>query len=242
MKLITEIKKFKVMLEMHYASLYERSEYPFGKSWEKWAAIWCEWMLSIPKKKNPSIDKTGRYCSRSQNYDEVWFLAGTFGNIVPVKRKCTIPAGRAIFFPILVKEDSLKEDSDLKTELEMCNRSRDATNRLISMEATVDGQEVGQLEKYRVQSEVFDLIFPEDNVYNVQPGSTRAVCDGYWLFIKPLQIGEHNIHFKGETSLDEVHTIAQLRNSEVHSPILQHINENLTFKLEVSYEIRIIEP
>jgi hypothetical protein len=31
--------------------------------------------------------------------------------------KCTIPAGKAIFFLILEKEDSLEEDSNLKTEI-----------------------------------------------------------------------------------------------------------------------------
>jgi hypothetical protein len=226
---------------MKFDLLYERNVHPFGKSWEKWAALWCKWILSIPKKKNPSLDETGKYCSMNQNDKNVWFLTGTFGNIVPVKRKCTIPAGKAIFFPILEKEDSLEEDSDLKTELELIKRSRDATNRVVHMEATIDGEKIDQLDSYRVQSEVFNLTFPEDNVYDVRPGLTRSVCDGYWLFIKPLQIGKHHIYFKGETSLEEAYTLTQLKNNEVHSPIWEHINENLTFKLEVSYELTIIK-
>lgn len=112
-------------------------------------------------------------------------MTDTFGNIiVPTRCKCTIPAGKAIFFPILVKEDS-----DLKTELELINRARDTTNRLIHLEATIDEEKMYQLESYLVQSEVFDLTFPEDNVYDVKPGLTRSVCDGYWLFIKPLHVG-----------------------------------------------------
>jgi hypothetical protein len=226
---------------MQYDFLYERSAHPFGKSWEKWAALWCNWMFSIPKKKNPSLDETGKYCSINQNDENVWFLTGTFGNIiVPVKRKCTIPARKAIFFPILVKEDSLEEDSDLKTELELIKRSRDATNRLIQMEAAIDGEIVDQLESYRAQSEVFDLVFPKDNVYDVKPGLTRSVCDGYWLFIKPLEIGKHDIYFKGETLLKEAHTLTHLKGREVYHPIMRHINEKSTFKLEVSYELTII--
>jgi len=227
---------------MQYDLLYERNVHPFGKSWEKWAALWCNWLLSIPKRKNPSLDETGKYCSINQNDENVWFLTGTFGNIVPVKRKCTIPAGRAIFFPILVKEDSLEEDSDLKTELELVNRSKGATNRVVDMEATIDGEKVGHLEKYRVQSEVFDLTFPKDNVYDVRAALTRSVCDGYWLFIKPLQIGKHYIYFKGENLLAEPYTTAQLKNTEVYNQIWEHINENLTFKLEVLYELTIIKP
>ena len=107
------------------------------------------------------------------------------------------------------------------------------------MDATIDGEKLDQLENYRVQSEVFDLTFAEDNVYNLRPGLTRSVCDGYWLFIKPLHIGKHHIYFKGETLLREASTLTQLKSSEVYSPIWQHINENLTFKLEVSYELII---
>ena len=54
-------------------------------------------------------------------------------------------------------------------------------------------------------------------------------------------MGKHYIYFKGDTSLEEAYTLAQLKNNEVHSPIREHINENLTFKLEVSYELTIIK-
>jgi hypothetical protein len=224
---------------MLYDFLYERNIHPFGKSWEEWAALWCNWLLSISKKNNPAIDETGKYCSMNQNNEVVWFLAGTFGNIVPVKRRCTIPAGKAILFPILEKEDSFQEDRDLKTEEELIKRSRDATNRLIHMEATIDGERLDRLENYRVQSEVFDLTFPEDNVYDIAPGLTRSVCDGYWLFIKPLQAGKHYIYFKGETSLDEAFTLTQLRSNDAYGRIWEHISENPTFKLEVSYELTV---
>jgi hypothetical protein len=197
-------------------------------------------MLSIPKKKNPSIDKTGKYCSMNQNDENVWFLTGTFGNTLPVKRSCIIPKEKSIFFPILVKEDSLKEDFDLKTESDLIKRASDATNRLICMEATIDGKSIDKLENYRVQSEIFDLVFPEDNVYDVRAGPTRSVCDGYWLFVKPLEIGRHTIYFMGETLLKEPHTFAHLKNKKVYRPIRRHIKKWETFRLEVSYELTIV--
>jgi hypothetical protein len=219
--------------------LYDRNTRPFGRSWERWAAIWCNWMLSIPKKNNPSLDETGRYCSVDQNDPNVWFLTGTFGNINQLVRRCIIPGGKAILFPILVKEDSFEEDSDLKTELELKRRSSNATNKTVYVEATIDGKRLESLENYRVQSEVFNLKFPEDNVYGVRPGFTRSVCDGYWLFVKPLTIGKHYIEFKGETLLEDPYTLAQLENTKVYRSIWPHINENLTFKLAVCYELTV---
>jgi len=224
---------------MPYEFLFERNFHPFCISWEKWAAIWCRWLLSIPKRQNPAIDETGRYCSMNQDNENVWFLTGTFGNVGRINRKCNVPAGRAIFFPILVKEDSLQEDSDLKTEEDLKKRCLDATNRLVHIEATINGTKVDRLENYRVQSEVFDLTFPEDNIYDMRPGLTRSVCDGYWLFVKPLPAGRHYIYFRGETLLEEAFTLTQMKTNQVYSPIWQHIKENPTFKVEVLYELTI---
>ena len=39
---------------------YQTNESPFGRTWEKCEAEWCEWMLSVPKKNNPSMDVTGK--------------------------------------------------------------------------------------------------------------------------------------------------------------------------------------
>jgi hypothetical protein len=230
-------------LELQYTFLYERSADPLGKSWQEWAAKWCKWMLSIPMDKNPTADETGKYCSMNQNDEKVWFLTGTFGNIIPFKRECTIPAGKAIFFPVIMKEDSLADDPDLKEVDELCVRCGDAMNRVVQMQATIDGQTVDKeyLDKnFRVQSEVFNLTFPEDNVYGVRPGPTTGVCEGYWLFLKPLEIGKHNIYFKGETSLKEPHTKAHLIRGEAHRRIQHHIKEKETFILDVSYELTII--
>ncbi|HEY7777854.1 MAG TPA: hypothetical protein VIA09_04865 [Nitrososphaeraceae archaeon] len=35
-------------------------------------------------------------------------------------------------------------------------------------------------------------------IFNVSSGTTQTVADGYWIFLKPLPIGEYTIHVKGE--------------------------------------------
>jgi hypothetical protein len=225
---------------MGYKLLFGSQDAPFGHLWNEWVAAWCKWMLSIPKQHNPSLDETGKYCCINQNIEEVWFLTGTFGNLIPVVRKCRVPSGRAILFPILEKEDSLAEDSDLLADSDLIRRCKDAIDRVIHIEVSIDDQKIEDLRNYRFRSSVFDLTFPEDNVYDVKPGPTRSVCDGYWVFIKPLPIGPHIVHFKGENLLAEPHTTSQLKSTEVFSPIRKHILDNLTFKLDVKYELTIV--
>jgi hypothetical protein len=70
--------------------MYSRLSKPFEKSWEEWAAIWCQWCFPEPKETNPAVDETGKNCDREQFNPNLWFLEGTFGG--KAERKCTIPA------------------------------------------------------------------------------------------------------------------------------------------------------
>lgn len=196
-------------------------------------------MFSIEKKKNPCSDRTGKFSSEKQEDSDVWFLAGTFGNVNIVKRKVKIPAGRSILFPVLVKEDSFAEDDDLTRESELIRRCKEATDKVLHMEARIDGESIPSLGSYRVQTKVFDVNLPKNNVYDLPPGQTRSVSDGFWIFLKPLEAGKHTIYFKGETSLNEPFTKKRLRRTKVYSHIWSQVDKEPVFKVEVLYKIRV---
>ena len=217
--------------------LYGRFEYPYGRSWETWAAVWSRWLFSIPKNKNPGLDKTGKFGSEKQSDKRVWFLAGTFGNEKAIKRRLTIPFGRSILFPILVKEDSFAEDHDLKKEEELIIRSKKATDRMRVLEATIDGEKLKNLQRYRVRSEVHSITFPPNNIYDVAPRRTKSVCDGFWIFLKPLEAGQHIIYFKGETRV--VETKDTLLEKRVYAPSWRYIENESKFKVEVQYDLTV---
>jgi hypothetical protein len=233
--------------------LFDRSVHPFGKSWEEWAAVWYRWMISIPKDINPCVDQTGHQCSINQYNENVWFLAGTFGNEMTVTRNCRIPFKRAILFPILVKEDSFIEDSDLNSETELRNRAKEATDMITSIKLSIDGQQLLNVERpineeaqkklrsFRVHSDVINLVFPEQNVYDVAPGPSRSVSDGFWLFAKPFDRGEHSIHFQGETKLIEKYTFNRMMKAEVYSQIRGWMIDKKSFKVDVLYKLLVTE-
>ncbi|WP_231493863.1 hypothetical protein [Nocardiopsis sp. CNT312] len=73
------------------------------------AGRWWRWVWSAPKGSDPVQDTTGRHASHNQP-DDLWFLAGTYGGTVV--RRCEVPAGRPLFFPVLncvVKAKHTKE-------------------------------------------------------------------------------------------------------------------------------------
>ena len=96
--------------------------------------------------------------------------------------------------------------------------------------------EAEQLRRFRVQSEVFNLFFPQDNVYGVKTGETRSVCDGFWIFIKPLPPGRYFIYFRGLTFLAETFTQNSMKNLPVYANTREQIDRNL-FGVEVLYKI-----
>ena len=61
----------------------------------------------------------------------------------------------------------------------------------------------------------------------VTPTLTKGISDGYWIFLKPLSIGEHTIFFRGEKSLyDEMQYSG-------------YKGEHGMFKVEVQYDILV---
>jgi hypothetical protein len=146
----------------------------------------------------------------------------------------------AILFPILEKEDSFAEDVDLKTEAGLRSRAKEFMDRVRNLQAVVDGIKLQGLYNYRVQSSVFDLNFPNNSVYDVQPGFTRAVCDGYWVFLRPLSEGHHKIQFSGEVAMNRDDIVTdQFRNDPLYAHIKEHIDTNVSFVLDITYNLTV---
>jgi hypothetical protein len=59
----------------------------------------CNWLYALPAATNPALDTTGAHCAEGQA-GPVWFLARTFGGAL-VTRHCSVPAGKALFFPLV---------------------------------------------------------------------------------------------------------------------------------------------
>jgi len=135
------------------------------------------WVLSIPKADNPGNDKTGISSTLKQE-GPVWFLVGTFENMQVAERTCHIPIGKAILFPVITSEKNNLEFPELKTELELRLRAKDAIDRVTNFSASIDGVKVEGLHNFRVQSPLFEVTFPENNIYEVLPSTVHTVSDG----------------------------------------------------------------
>ena len=140
---------------------------PYGNTYGEWSARWWQWTLSIPAATNPILDETGANCTEGQ-IGQVWFLAGSFGGTFD--RVCTVPPGKALFFVILnaafgaAVGDCEPTNPGVPCDVTALRAAAAASLDSVTIEASIDGVPLLNLNDYRVQSPVFSVTLPEGNI------------------------------------------------------------------------------
>ena len=75
--------------------------------------------------------------------------------------------------------------------------------RVTDLEVTIDARTLRHPFRYRAVSPLFSMNPVAENPFNIPPGRTRAVADGFWILIEDLQEGSHAIHARGEATFPE---------------------------------------
>jgi hypothetical protein len=180
---------------------------PAGQSYGRWAAAWWQWVLGVPGDVSPLLDDTGASCAERQIGD-VWFLSGTWLG-VPVERTCEIPAGKALFFPLINNAwlGFLTDPPEQRTE--EFARSMAACTEPADIEVWIDGRKVANPTRFFTGRElsgspVFNVQMPPENVlallgYTIEeiPEWVLSPCaeQGYYLFVHKLAPGTHTIEW-----------------------------------------------
>jgi hypothetical protein len=180
--------------------LYSINETPFGTGYSTWIARWLNWSAGISNTEHPR-DFADRTCNVSQTWKDVWFLPDTLnGNIV---RECEVPFGKAVFIPVTTGWQSVAESPEFSGK--PLNEIKDSLIKGASYcddynivrVAEIDGKKVQGLEgnsPYRTNTtQLFNLTYGDNNIYDVKPGTTPAFAEGWFLFLKPLPQGDHTL-------------------------------------------------
>lgn len=170
--------------------LFTKDSKPYGSSYGDWITKWWQWNIGIPPSQHPREHFSPQTCTTNQT-GPVWFLP----DILTGKedRNCTIPQGKAILVPLLTGFcDDDNTDPTVKTDegLRKCAMAGDEYG-VIS--AKLDGIDLQNLDQSRTQSNFFNLTVPKDNFCNCVPGTFKSMVDGFFVFLKPLPVGNHNL-------------------------------------------------
>jgi hypothetical protein len=176
---------------------------PYGASYGHWTVRWWRWWFSIARNRNPASDTTGIYANEKQS-KPTWFLAGTWvsEDRNHPRRKCSIPSGVSILFPIINCEENPLEYPDLKSpdtltqEIAMRERLKADMDTVKEKECSVNGQKIFP-EFVKSDPEFFEINLRSDMAENKKGGDTIMTASGYWVFLKPLPKGNYHINFEG---------------------------------------------
>ena len=189
----------------------------FGKSYAEWSAEQWQWALKLPATHHPLFDNAPVSTGQS---GPVWFLGGKFCATTPgsppcnpqvAERTVTIPAGKALFFPIIDSECSAVEGNGT-SYIDLRNCVQPGIELVAGLVCEIDGRAVPNLEQYRVLSPLFMYtLASHDNVWAavgetvgsppvpIPDGvTTPSVSDGYFIMLAPLSVGKHELHFHAE--------------------------------------------
>jgi hypothetical protein len=136
----------------------------------------------------------------------IWFLAGVFSG-GKVTRNCSVPTGTVFFFPVANTFNFNTPNVCGQGPVNLTVADMRAANAawvagVTKTIVTVDGYSVANI--LRIQSIVFDVALPEDNVFDALcsplnvPANiySPAVADGFYAVLPPLQPGAHTVHIQ----------------------------------------------
>ena len=163
-----------------------------GLSQSYWVRKYYEWARSFEKGRKPSADTTGDLCAAKQS-GPVWFLTGS-ESTDPVVRSCVVPADVHVMVPIL---NTLAQPTGKAVRCESLLSTLAQFNADVSdLRLKVDGVALQSVTLFRAGSGCFEL----NDVGQGKKG--MAAGDGYWVFLKPLPPGQHDLEFGGKYLAD----------------------------------------
>lgn len=177
---------------------------PYGMTYGAWGAAWWSWAMSIPFDRNPIFDADGSSCDQAQS-GPVWFLAGSAGG--SVTRSCSVPPGKAVFFPIInvladypcPPEFAFEPAPGQSVEDFLSEFARSLIDLADNLAVEVDGTPLEDLSTYRASSRMFTFTGDPSLTSTFDACVTGApqvgVSDGYWIMLAPLAAGGHTVHF-----------------------------------------------
>ena len=178
------------------------------QAYKQLSGQWWQWALSVPVAQNPLADETGDSCMVGQRGSD-WFLAGTFG-VSTAARTCSIPDGVTLFVPVanfvgFDTPNACGQDATPLSSEFYRSIAADFIGGVINASVTLDNKAVTPL--HRVQSKVFAVALPRDNLfaaacaaYGGLPAGvySPAIDDGIYVRLDRLAIGAHTLRVHAE--------------------------------------------
>ncbi len=179
------------VLGSNSVNIFPPGSKPYGLTYAEHEKNFWKWILGIPAKESPANDPTGKKCANGQSNtnSSVFYLSINNGGIS--ERTCKVPVGKGLLIPVMQVEYSDKEAPNASVEdlHKAAKKDQDSVNSLY-LKIGDKEYKYKDLIKYRTQTDVFEVVFPDKGIFGViEGGVSKAVGDGFYIITDRLQKG-----------------------------------------------------
>ncbi|HEY5736717.1 MAG TPA: hypothetical protein VIS28_00450 [Nitrososphaeraceae archaeon] len=186
------------VLGSNSVNIFPPGSKPYGLTFAEHQKNFWKWILEIPANESPVNDRTGEKCANGQSNtnSSVFYLSFNNGGIS--ERTCKVPVGKGLLIPVMQVEWSDKEAPGASVE-ELHKSAKKDQDSVNSLYLKIGDKEYKykDLIKYRTQTDVFEVVFPDNGIFGViEGGVSKVVADGFYIITEPLTKGNYSVHFK----------------------------------------------
>ena len=186
------------VLGSNSVNIFPPGSKPYGLTFAEHQKNFWKWILEIPANESPVNDRTGEKCANGQSNtnSSVFYLSLNNGGIS--ERTCKVPVGKGLLIPVMQVEWSDKEAPGASVE-ELHKSAKKDQDSVNSLYLKIGDKEYKykDLIKYRTQTDVFEVVFPDNGIFGViEGGVSKVVADGFYIITEPLTKGNYSVHFK----------------------------------------------
>jgi hypothetical protein len=179
------------VLASNSISIFPPESKPFGLTFAEHQKNFWKWVLGIPANESPVNDRTGEKCANGQSNSNssVFYLSFNNGGISI--RSCGVPAGNGLLIPVMQAEFSEKEvpNASIEDLRRTVTKDQDSVNSLY-LKIGDKEYKYQDLIKYRTQTDVFEVVFPDNGIFGViEGGVSKVIGDGFYIITEPLTKG-----------------------------------------------------
>jgi hypothetical protein len=185
---------------------YSENSSPYGIPYKDWTAKWAAWLDSLPRSQNwnfqnsPGVKYKAEDCSYSQDLSSpVLFLPWVgIERGTTATQTCIVPHNKPVLLPVDAGTSDYSDPTvKTKTPAELVRIVSKSNVYPNPFDATLDGKPLHLIndDAHKVQSDLFNLTLPKDNVWGEPEGPDKAITQGWWIMLKPLPPGEHTLHY-----------------------------------------------
>ena len=187
--------------------VFQKDELPFGKPYEQWIQDWWRWNAAIPGDAETTfagVKEDG--CLINNEGPVAMLMDPAIGGVH--HQNCEISSNQGILIPAwsALCSGAIKgyENASFK-HLSECARQYNLGK--VTVNAWVDRKPLAQVkaEDYKtinlinaseLYSKGFNITIPEDsNLAADNPGTHLGATHGWYIFLKPLPVGEHTVRY-----------------------------------------------